>query len=75
MPDVADLAQPCEALVRLSALASRRRAARGPGAPLVDGVAVCAECGDPIPAARLRAVPGCSLCVECQAEADSLTTE
>ena len=26
----------------------------------------CADCGDAIPEARRRAVPGCQLCVECQ---------
>jgi len=31
----------------------------------------CAECGEPIPEARRKAVPGVRLCVECQAEADS----
>ncbi|MFO7858049.1 MAG: DksA/TraR family C4-type zinc finger protein [Ectothiorhodospiraceae bacterium] len=30
----------------------------------------CLECGEPIPEARRRAVPGVSLCVECQAERD-----
>ena len=28
----------------------------------------CAECEEPIPEARRRAVPGAKLCVECQAE-------
>ena len=26
----------------------------------------CHDCGRPIPEARLRAVPGCCLCVDCQ---------
>lgn len=30
----------------------------------------CEECGDEIPAARRKAVPGVRLCVTCQAEAD-----
>lgn len=30
----------------------------------------CVECGDPIPEARRRAIPGVSLCVGCQAEQD-----
>lgn len=30
----------------------------------------CVECGAPIPEARQKAVPGCRLCVECQAEAE-----
>lgn len=30
----------------------------------------CEECGNAIPEARRRAVPGVRLCVDCQAEAD-----
>ena len=30
----------------------------------------CEECGEPIPEARRRALPGVRLCVECQEEAD-----
>ena len=30
----------------------------------------CAECGEPIPAARRRALPGVQLCIACQEEAD-----
>ncbi|MGM0691312.1 MAG: DksA/TraR family C4-type zinc finger protein [Pseudomonadota bacterium] len=30
----------------------------------------CEECGEPIPEARRRAVPGVRLCVVCQAERD-----
>lgn len=28
----------------------------------------CEDCEDPIPDARRKAMPGCRLCVECQAE-------
>jgi len=28
----------------------------------------CAECGEPIPKERQRAVPGCRFCVDCQEE-------
>ncbi|WP_299042858.1 DksA/TraR family C4-type zinc finger protein [uncultured Tateyamaria sp.] len=31
----------------------------------------CAECEEPIPEARRRAVPGVKLCVECVAERDA----
>jgi len=31
----------------------------------------CAECGDPIPAARRKAVPGVRLCVACQSAQDA----
>ena len=30
----------------------------------------CAECGEPIPEARRRALPGVQLCIACQEEAD-----
>jgi phage/conjugal plasmid C-4 type zinc finger TraR family protein len=31
----------------------------------------CAECDEPIPEARRRAIPGVKLCVECQAVRDA----
>lgn len=31
---------------------------------------VCEECGDPIPEARRKAIPGVRLCVACQSELD-----
>ncbi|TVP47644.1 MAG: DksA/TraR family C4-type zinc finger protein [Halomonas sp.] len=31
---------------------------------------VCEECGDPIPEARRKAIPGVRLCVVCQEEQD-----
>jgi phage/conjugal plasmid C-4 type zinc finger TraR family protein len=39
---------------------------RGPARSAQDSAAECAECGDEIPEARRRAVPGCERCVECQ---------
>ena len=30
-----------------------------------DGVRLCDECGEPIPAKRLKALPNTRLCVEC----------
>ena len=70
MADEADQAQASEALWRMEALANRPATRPGPGAPLADGVPVCRTCGEPIPPARLKAMPGCDLCVDCQAEAD-----
>jgi phage/conjugal plasmid C-4 type zinc finger TraR family protein len=35
----------------------------------------CEDCGDEIPAARRRAVPGVRRCVHCQAEADAEQVE
>lgn len=43
---------------------ARARMPRGESEPF------CAECGEPIPEARRRAVPGVRLCVECQQELD-----
>lgn len=43
---------------------ARSRKAAGPGRKH------CAECGEPIPEARRKAVPGVRLCVNCQAERD-----
>ncbi len=36
----------------------------GPGSP------ICNECGDPIPEARRKAMPGTRHCVECQGQRD-----
>ena len=38
--------------------------------PRGDSLRECEECGDPIPEARRRAVPGVRLCVGCQAGRD-----
>jgi phage/conjugal plasmid C-4 type zinc finger TraR family protein len=43
---------------------ARRRLPEG------ESLASCAQCEDPIPEARRRAVPGVRLCVACQAEAE-----
>jgi phage/conjugal plasmid C-4 type zinc finger TraR family protein len=40
-------------------------------APAGAGRAECAECGEPIPEPRRRAVPGVTLCVDCQRERDA----
>ncbi|MBL38017.1 MAG: hypothetical protein CMP07_06370 [Xanthomonadales bacterium] len=44
---------------------ARARLARG------ESLSECAECGDVIPEARRKAVPGVRLCLACQEEADS----
>lgn len=44
---------------------ARSRMAKG------ESLRECEECGEEIPEARRRAVPGVRLCVECQADADS----
>lgn len=35
-----------------------------------ESAAFCQECGDPIPEARRKALPGVQLCLPCQAERD-----
>ena len=67
--DEADQAQQYEALARAE-IQSVSTTRPGPGAHVVDGVVICRECGDPINPARLKAVPGCALCRDCQAEAE-----
>lgn len=45
----------------------RRARALMPGG---EGAGECADCGEPIPAKRRRALPGVRTCVACQAERD-----
>lgn len=71
MSDAIDEAQHLEALHRDSSLASAKDQERGPGPIIIDGVACCAECEDPIPLARLKAVPDTGLCVKCQDEREA----
>ena len=39
--------------------------------PAGESLLHCQECGEPIPEARRRAVPGVRRCVTCQSEADA----
>lgn len=68
--DIFDQAQELERLEREAALSRARNAsAQGcEGPEWIDGVACCRECGEPIPPARLAAVPGVGLCKACQEE-------
>lgn len=67
--DAADEGQLAETLYRAAALAAVGKA---PAAAQVveGGRVVCADCGRPIPAARLAALPGAVRCRECQEEAE-----
>lgn len=47
---------------------NRMRLARG---PVGESLTHCAECDEPIPEARRRALPGVKLCIDCQNERDS----
>lgn len=59
--DIADIASEREALFRRVALAQAGAGhRRGPGRE------TCEECGEPIPEARRKAVPGVTHCVTCQ---------
>lgn len=69
MTDVFDRAQEREAELRDDALADRARAAHAHDDPSCP--THCCFCGDRIPAARRRALPGVRTCVECQADVES----
>ncbi|MGM0584168.1 MAG: DksA/TraR family C4-type zinc finger protein [Pseudomonadota bacterium] len=47
---------------------TRMRAQRGPAG---QSRTHCADCDEPIPEPRRRAIPGVKLCVECQQDRDS----
>jgi len=47
---------------------ARMRARRGPSG---ESLTHCAECEEPIPVARRRALPGVKLCIDCQQDRDS----
>lgn len=38
--------------------------------PQGESLTYCEECGEPIPQARRKAVPGVRLCIKCQSEMD-----
>ncbi len=40
-------------------------------APVGDSLSHCAECEEPIPAARREALPGVKLCIECVQDRDA----
>lgn len=63
--DEIDVAQRAEAAIRADQIARARQRETVP--PVwINGVACCAECGEPIPAARLAACPDAGRCVACQ---------
>lgn len=67
MSDAADRAQEHEERARAEALA--RAAAPALDQPFeIEGVRVCLDCFEPIPAARLAAYPRAARCVECQGD-------
>lgn len=81
MPDFADLAADREQEIRDDALAAHQRRLRlsrasrptadWPGLadpPPAAAPTLCAVCDEPIPAARLAALPGVETCIDCQIE-------
>lgn len=75
MADEADLAQTEQdkALAAAMSLVAHRAAGTGPGPEWIDGRPYCLDCGEEIPLARLRVVPGIGRCVRCQAEREAET--
>jgi len=43
--------------------------------PAGESLTRCAECDEPIPEARRRAVPGVKLCIDCQQERDGVARQ
>lgn len=41
-------------------------------APVGDSLTHCAECDEPIPEARQKALPGVKLCIDCVSERDAV---
>ena len=63
MGDVIDRAQAAEQAFLAGAVRRYER-----GAEWLPSAEECEECGDPIPEARRKAVPGCTRCIQCQQE-------
>lgn len=61
MPDDLDRAQEITETLLADALAAQQRKM-----PKGKSLAECEDCGEPIPEARRRAMPGCRRCIECQ---------
>ena len=40
--------------------------------PVGESLSHCAECDEPIPEARRRAIPGVKLCIDCQKDRDAV---
>ena len=66
--DEIDRSAAAEALFRQSALTKAQTRPHEAQEIDAQGRVVCLDCGEPIPAARLRALPHAVRCVDCQAE-------
>lgn len=72
--DVFDQAQKNDELFRSAALEKhfKKRRAGSPNTPNNDHAkGICADCGEPIPKARLKFVPSATRCVTCQTLAEN----
>ena len=69
--DVFDQATELERIERESALRQMGAGTFQEGPEWIDGKPCCRECGEPIPEARLKAIPGVGLCLVCQEEWES----
>lgn len=68
MPDDMDFVQDeCARNTQQAIMATRRKVLAAAGS---SSATRCEECGEPIPELRRRAMPGCSMCVECQRSAE-----
>lgn len=70
MADIIDQAQAQESREREAAISAARAALTGPGPHWIGDTPFCRDCGDPIPLARVKAIPGTPHCVECAAAAE-----
>ena len=70
MADEADLGQAAEALFLARARPAARAVQAGPGVQARDstGRVLCLDCGEPVPPARLAALPQALRCRDCQTE-------
>ena len=73
MTDEIDRASAREQELLSDALAEQARRAGLAGKTAADSAEYCEDCGDTIPGARRAAVPGCLLCVSCQAAHERLS--
>lgn len=72
MTDIADRAAEREAEFIGDALEEQHRHDPAAGKTVADSATHCAGCGQPICEGRRRAVPGVTLCFDCQDEANWL---
>ena len=71
MPDEIDRASENAAFLLEARIKEQRNNAPRPPLNLREGVISCIDCGDEIPEKRLKAVPGCLRCIECQKDFES----